>query len=349
MVIRVIEDRKGDHIRICLEHDVQARYNHWDDVFIPHRAIPTCDLDEVDLGVELLGKRLEAPIIISSMTGGSKEAGRYNELLARAASEFGLAMGVGSQRAALENPRYRDSYSVVAEYDIPLVLGNLGAPQLSRGNEGNNYGKEEVERAIDMIGAHGIFVHLNYLQEVVQPEGDTTVRGFIENLEALCRDFDVIAKETGAGISGTDALLLKDTGVKALDVGGMSGTSFSAVESFRKDDTGFTERSGRTLREWGIPSPVSLVEANVGLPLIGSGGIRNGLDVARALSLGATAAGMAHHLLEQASKGYEELAKEIEYIIREVRSVLFLSGATCVRDMWDTSPIITGRTADYMK
>jgi isopentenyl-diphosphate delta-isomerase len=343
-----IETRKNDHIKICIEKDVQSTRNYWDDIILPHRAIPEVDLSDVVLQTEILGRKLKAPIIISAMTGGTPQAEKYNEILARAASELGIGLGVGSQRAGIENREYRSSYEIVKNFDVPLILGNLGAPQFSSTIPGRRYGTDEIIAAREMVGAHGICLHLNYLQEVVQPEGDCFARGFLDSIRDLSSDIPIIAKETGAGISKNDALKLKDAGVSAIDVGGMSGTTFSGVESFRNDPTGRSARLGSTLWDWGIPTPVSLMEANVGLPLIGTGGIRNGLDIARALSLGASAGGMAWRILMAASEGYEALEHELHMIMEEVRAVLFLSGAAGVNDMQNVDPIIIGRTGELL-
>ena len=346
------ERRKEDHILICLNEDVQAHRNHWDDVFLWHSAVPKVDLEEVDLSCELLGRRLQAPIVISSMTGGSKRAGEINRCLARAAEEFGIGMGVGSQRAGLESPEHAGSYKVVNEFDIPFVMGNLGAPQMcdTKRTGCSVYGIDEFKSAVRMIDADAVCIHLNYLQEVVQPEGDTGVRGFLDRLRTVSAEVDIIGKETGAGLSGRDALLLKKAGVKALDVGGMSGTSFAAVESFRGDVRGdIARRLGDTFWDWGIPTPVSIRLCQVGLPIIATGGLRNGLDVVRALALGADVGGFAWHLLKAASRGYEELRKELELILLEIRAALFLSGVSSPRERKDISVTLTGRSRSLLE
>ncbi len=341
--------RKEDHIRISLEENVIATRNHWDDVHLPHRALPKTDLENVQLKTVLLGKELAAPIVIASMTGGSPQAKKYNEMLAKAASEFQIAMGVGSQRAGIEDTKLRQSYDIVKEYDIPLVFGNLGAPQFSNGIEDGKYGIDEIRVAVDMINADAICIHLNYLQEVVQPEGDNYIIGFREVLKQVTSEFVIVAKETGGGISRKDALELDAMGVAAIDVGGMSGTTFSGIESYRHDPKGRSERLGRTFWDWGIPTPISLKWANVGIPLIGTGGLRNGLDIAKALSLGASAGGMARHLLKAASVGYDELVKEISMIIEELRAAVFLAGKGSSDDLKYAEPVITGLTAELLR
>jgi isopentenyl-diphosphate delta-isomerase len=350
-----IDERKNDHIDICLEKDVRTSIDHWDDVFVLHQAIPSVDLLELDLSASLLGKKLQAPLMISAMTGGSSKAEKFNDLMARAASEFQIGFGVGSQRAGLEKPEHVSSYSVVREHDVPLVLGNIGAPQFSRthpkGKDSRgSFGLEEVLAAMDMIGGDGICIHLNYLQEAVQPEGETYVEGLLDALKAISSEVPVVAKETGAGISREAALELKEAGIRAIDIGGASGTSFAAVESYRlKTSKKDVQRMGRTYWNWGIPSPVSLKMSQVGLPLIASGGIRNGLDVTRAISIGADICGMAWPLLSAASKGYDELCSELSSVIEEVRMGLFLSGAESASYHPRMKGVITGRSRDILE
>jgi isopentenyl-diphosphate delta-isomerase len=346
-----IQKRKNDHIDICLTKDVRTSYNHWDDVHLNHQAIPRCDLDEIDLKTEFLGKQLSAPLVIAAMTGGSNKADAYNKNLAKAAEEFGIGLGVGSQRAGIEKKEYEGSYTVVRDHNIPLVLANLGAPQFAFvGRSGRKqYGIDEVKKALEMIGADAVCIHFNYLQEVIQPEGDTNVKGLIENLNEVSKRFKVIAKETGAGFSRETALIFKGAGVAALDVGGASGTSFSAVESYRgRDDINSAKRPGVTYWDWGIPTPITIMISQVGLPIIGTGGLRNGLDVVKALALGADLGGMAWPLLKPASKGYDDLKNEIKTILDEIRIGIFLSGATGTADIKDTKPILIGRTREIM-
>ncbi len=348
-----IRKRKDDHIQICLERDVQATRNHWDDILLVHEAVPRCDLEDIDLGTELLGRKLAAPLIIAAMTGGSRKAGTYNRLLAKAAEEHGIGMGVGSQRGGLEEGRYLGSYTAVKDFEVPLLLGNIGAPQASPGRRKGPksavpFNVALFERARDMIGAHAVCIHLNYLQEVVQPEGETNAFGLIENIRNVSGHVKLVAKETGSGISRGCALSLKHAGVSAIDVGGLSGTSFSAVESFRNDPTGRASRLGATFRDWGLPTPVSVIVAKVGLPVIATGGLRTGLDIARSLSLGASSGGMAWTLLRAASKGYDRLSEEIEVILEELRIALFLSGASSVKEMGDRPPVLTGVTKEIV-
>ena len=346
----MIINRKEEHLRICLENDVTGGDNLWDDLQYVHESIPEFDMDEIDLSVELFGKRLKAPIIISGMTGGCESGRLVNENLAMAAEELGIGMGVGSQRAALERPDLMESYSVIRDHDIPFVYGNIGAPQLIAQDDGHDpVDVEAGRRAMEMIGADMLAIHLNYLQEIAQPEGDLKARGVLQAITDLASELPILAKETGAGISRNTALQLKDAGVLGFDVGGAGGTSFSAVEVYRAMDAKdhLRERLGRTFWDWGIPTPVSVELAQVGLPIIATGGLRSGLDVARAITLGADAGGFANQLLKSALEGPEEVIREIELIREELKVAMFLTGARDVGELRSRNLIRTGRIRDW--
>ena len=346
----MIINRKEEHLRICLENDVAGGDNLWDDLQYVHESIPEFDMDEIDLSVELFGKRLKAPIIISGMTGGCESGRQVNENLATAAEELGIGMGVGSQRAALEQSDLVDSYSIIREHDIPFVYGNIGAPQLIAQDDGHDPVDVEAGRkAMEMIGADMLAIHLNYLQEIAQPEGDLKARGVLQAITDLASELPILAKETGAGISRNTALQLKDAGVLGFDVGGAGGTSFSAVEVYRAMDAKdhLRERLGRTFWDWGIPTPVSVELAQVGLPIIATGGLRSGLDVARAITLGADAGGFANQLLRSALEGPEEVIREIELIREELKVTMFLTGARDVGELHSRNLIRTGRIRDW--
>src|SRR3989442_10412145 len=222
------EQRKAEHVNIILSENVSAEYNYWTDIRLVHNALPEIDLDDVDASVKFFGKRLEAPLIISSMTGGFGMGKEINRNLAKAAAEVGVAMGVGSQRAALEKPDLVPTYAVVKDYGVPLTFANLGAPQLVPQEGKRAYGRADAKKAIDMIHADALIVHLNFLQEVVQPEGDRRAKGCLAAIRSLAATFPVMAKETGAGISRETATLLKQAGVPAIDVGGLGGKSIAA-------------------------------------------------------------------------------------------------------------------------
>ena len=248
----------------------------WDDVRLVHEALPEVDQCEIDLSVEFLGHRLRAPLLIAGMTGGHTTARDVNAVLARAAERHGLAMGVGSQRAALRRPDLAYTYTVVREQaPTAFLIGNIGAPQLIAQDAAPPLGLDEVQLALDMIRADALAIHLNFLQESVQPEGERRSRGCAEAIRRVVETIDapVIAKETGAGISQATALRLRDLGVAGLDVGGVGGTSFAAVEGLRAEAQGSTgsQRLGEVLRDWGIPTPVSVV----GVQLAGPAGDRH--------------------------------------------------------------------------
>ncbi len=246
-----ISERKSDHIRINLENDVRSgvttgleKYRFF------HRALPEINLEDVDLSLEIFGKRLQAPILISSMTGGTQEAAKINQNLAVAAQEAGLAMGVGSQRAAIEQPQLASTFQLRKFAPQILLLANLGAVQLNYG-----YGIQECRRAVDMIEADALILHLNALQEAVQPEGDTRFSGLSKKIEAICRNLEVpvIAKEVGWGFSEADIHLLADAGISAIDVAGAGGTSWSQVEMYRAKNPS-QARLAAAFVNWGVPT-----------------------------------------------------------------------------------------------
>lgn len=357
-VLRVdeqIEQRKADHLRLSAEVDVDARRGAgWTDVHLVHEALPEIDQCDVDLSVEFLGRTLRAPLAIAGMTGGHRTAHDVNAVLARAAERHGLAMGVGSQRAALRRPDLAYTYQVVrAQAPTAFLIANVGAPQLIVQGEAAPLTSDDVQRAIDMIQADALAVHLNFLQERVQPEGERGARGVAEAIQRLTQQVTVpvIAKETGAGISRQTALRLATLGVQALDVGGVGGTSFAAVEGLRAEAQGepASHRLGEVLRDWGIPTPVSIVAARpTRLPVIATGGIRTGLDAAKALALGATLIGVARPLLQAALEGDSAVDAWIEQFLLELRSVLFLTGAPTAAALREKPRVITGQTRDWL-
>ncbi len=347
----LIEERKEDHVEICLKEDVKAHYSYWDDIHFMHHALPEINFSDIDIRTNILGKKLSAPIIISAITGGYDKAKDINRNLAKAASKLNIGLGVGSQRAALENKSLVGTYSVVKEYDIPLVIGNIGAPQLISQHDTKAINPEKIEEAFEMINADVLAIHLNYLQEVVQPEGNVNAKGCLAEIKRLALKYPIIAKETGSGISRKTAQALRKAGVIGIDVGGLGGTSFSAVEVYRAKNKGdkLREGIGRTFWDWGIPTPVSVVEADVGLEIIATGGIRNGIDVARALAMGADSAGMAGALLEAATQSSEKVEEQIESIIHELKVTMFLTGSKNLSDLRSQEVVVTGRTRDWME
>jgi isopentenyl-diphosphate Delta-isomerase len=343
-----LSHRKAEHVKVVLGKDVEGRYRYWNDVQLIHKALPELDFDEVDPSVSLLGHRLSAPIVITGMTGGFPDAAKINDNLARAATEVGVAMGVGSERAAILKGQYPESYACVADHAVPLKFANIGAPQIIPQKPGDRVvGPDDVRAAMDLIHADVLAIHLNFLQEMVQPEGDRRAKGCLDRIGELAARFPVLVKETGAGISREVAEELRSRSVKAFDVSGTGGTSFAAVEYYRAVEQGAEReaRVGKTFWDWGIPAPISVLElVPLGLPVVASGGVRSGLDVARALALGATAAGTAGGMLRAAATDYLATRKELEFLVHELKVAMFLTGSKTVADLQKSPYLLTGES-----
>ena len=321
------QTRKADHLRICLEDDVQFRNltNGLDNYRFEHCCLPELDFTEVDLTSKFLNKTLQAPILISSMTGGTEQAKTINYRLAVAAQKHGLAMGVGSQRIAVENPDTAHTFAVRSLAPDAILLANLGAVQLNY-----TYGVEQCLRVVDILKADALILHLNPLQECIQPNGDTKFKGLLAKIKQLCQQIDVpvIAKEVGNGISAKMAAKLIDAGVGIIDVAGAGGTSWAKVESERAE-TNLQRRLGRTFADWGISTAdciVQIRDSYPDLPLIASGGLRDGLEVAKAIALGADLAGLAFPFLQAASESEQAVDELIELLIGEIKTVMFCTG-----------------------
>ena len=332
--------RKSEHLRISLEEDVRFRglTTGLEKYRFIHRALPEISRDEIELATTLLGKELRAPLLISSMTGGTEEAAEINRNLARAAQAYGLGMGVGSQRAALEEPSLAYTYRVRDVAPDILLLANLGAVQLNYG-----YSIVECRRAVEMIGADALILHLNPLQEALQPEGNTDFAGLLAKIEALCRSLEVpvVVKEVGWGISEEVARLLAEAGVAAIDVAGAGGTSWSEVE-MRRAGSESARRIAESFADWGIPTAESVQMARRGAPrttIIASGGIRTGVDVAKAIALGADAAGMASPLLKPATVSAEAVGERIREALEELRTAMFCVGARSIQEL-KSAPLV---------
>lgn len=316
--------RKIDHIHVALHEDVEFHtlttgLEHYR---LPYEALPEINRNEVDTSVTLFGKRLSMPLIISPMTGGTDEAAHYNRLLAEAAQEFGLGFGVGSQRVAIENSSRADTFDVRNVAPDILLFANLGAVQLN-----NGWGVDECVEAVEMIQADALMLHLNPLQECIQPGGNTNFERLSERIGEVCEvlDVPVIVKEVGHGISERTARLLVDAGVAGIDVAGAGGTSWAKVESLRSYDEDLSA-IGAALGEWGIPTAESLIGVRATAPyvtVIASGGIRTGEDIAKSLALGADAAGMALPLLRYAAESREALHKRLTQLREELVTVMF--------------------------
>lgn len=326
-----INDRKADHIRI-LRHDkdTDRRKYYFDDIRLTHRALPEIDLDEVDTRLTFMGKTLSFPLLISCMTGGSgAELLQINRHLAEAAEATGVAMGTGSQRVMFEDASARDSFMLREQAPNALLLGNLGAVQL-------NYGitPADCNRLVRETGVDALCLHLNPLQEAVQPEGDTRFRGVTARIRELVANLEVpvIVKEVGGGISIEDALILLDNGVRFIDVAGAGGTSWSRIEHGRAGG----DSPGLCFQDWGIPTPDALrrlAPLRDRLTLIASGGIRTGLDIAKAMILGASLGGIARPFLEPAAESTAAVIAHIGRLKREFQTAMFLLGVARTEDL----------------
>jgi isopentenyl-diphosphate delta-isomerase len=325
--------RKLDHLRICLDEDVQSasttgleRYR-----FI-HQALPKMALADVDTATTFLGHRLRAPLLISAMTGGTDVALGVNRRLAQVAQAMGLAMGLGSQRAAIEDPRLIETYQVRCDAPDILLFANLGAVQLNYG-----YGVEECSRVVESVGADALVLHLNPLQEALQPEGNTNFVGLVDKIALVCRALGkpVIVKEVGWGLSPSVAVALCEAGVAALDIAGAGGTSWSEVERHRSASAADAEVA-QAFSGWGIRTAEALVrvrEACPALPLVASGGITDGVEVAKCLALGAGLAGIAQPLLRPAMESAEAVKAKLGVVLRQLRVAMFCAGARTLADL----------------
>ncbi len=328
--------RKADHIRINLDEDVRSgltsgmeRYR-----FI-HQALPELNLEDVELNLRLFGRELRAPILISSMTGGTEQAGRINRTLAEAAQETGIAMGLGSQRAAIENPGLSGTFQVRQFAPDVLLFANLGAVQLNYG-----YGIEQCQRAVDMIEADALILHLNPLQEAVQPEGDTRFAGLLNRIDAVCQALPVpvIIKEVGWGFSEQAARQLSEAGVAAIDVAGAGGTSWTQVEMHRAE-TQDQALLAAAFIDWGIPTAQAIINVRKVAPnlkVFASGGLRDGIDIAKCVALGASLGGMASPFLKAANQSLEKTIDTISLIRRQIEITMFASGTANLEQLRKT-------------
>jgi isopentenyl-diphosphate delta-isomerase len=331
------QQRKKEHLELCLDTQSvsSAAGTGLDRYSFIHNALPELDIGEIDLRTSFLGKTLKAPILISSMTGGFDLARTVNRNLAIAAHQLGLAMGVGSQRVALEQPAAAESFQVRDVAPDILLLSNLGAVQLNYG-----YTTEHCRRAINMIGADGLILHLNVLQEAVQPEGNRNFKGLTEKIAVVCRElkFPVVVKEVGSGISAEVALRLQSAGVSAIDVAGRGGTSWYAVEATRAKSHGMA--ADTTFLDWGIPTEEALVAVRRSvpdLPLVASGGIRSGLDIAKAIALGADMGAFGQPLLGAALESADKVVEFISGIIDQIKVAMLCAGAANIATLKKTA------------
>jgi isopentenyl-diphosphate delta-isomerase len=347
--IEIIKQRKKDGIDIPLQKDVQAKTTstYLQYVKLVHNALPELDYDDIDISTKFLDKKFAAPIIIDSMTGGTDEATVINGRLGELAEKYGFGMGLGSQRAGLKSEELAATYSI-ARKNAPnaFLIANIGGAQLAKGLT-----IDEARKIVKMIKANALVVHLNPLQELVQPEGEPRYRGVLSKISDLAKTIDVpvIVKEVGAGISKEVAIKLEMAGVAAINVAGAGGTSWAGVEKLRAEaiKDNLKRHLGEMFWDWGIPTAASLIEAHkvVRLPLIASGGIRNGLEVAKCIALGASMAAMAFPFLRAASQSRENLFTFADTLLAELRSAMFLVGARNISALASSRYILTGALA----
>ncbi|MGQ9595846.1 MAG: type 2 isopentenyl-diphosphate Delta-isomerase [Thermoproteota archaeon] len=348
-----IENRKSDHIRIALAKDVSSRISSgFEEIELIHNAIREIDLGEIDTSVAVMGKRLRLPLLIEALTGGTREAKRINMGLAEVAESKGIGIQVGSVRAALEDPSLVDTYSVVRDRaPNALLISNIGAVQLAK------HGVDYALKAMEVVKADSLAIHFNKLQELAMPEGETKFKGYGQHIAELSKRLGekLCLKETGAGFSGEAAKLAESWGVKWIDVAGVGGTSWYGVEYYRakKRRDGKISLLGKVLWNWGVPTAVSIIESRLctrSLNIIASGGVRTGVDAAKAIALGASCTGMARPFLLRFSKGGVEGTKRlVEAFNLALRFTMFLIGAKSIGDLSSMPIVVRGRTAEWLK
>jgi isopentenyl-diphosphate delta-isomerase len=344
-------DRKTSHITTALHKDVQAHVpTGFDDVFLMHNALPEIDREEINVSTELFGHRLTAPVMIESMTGGTPVAAKINAALGKIVEELQIPMGVGSQRAAIDDPKLAYTFQVARE-NAPSaqIFANIGVPQIVKED-----GIDRAKAAVDMIKADGLFVHLNALQESVQFEGQTRFKGALARIRELtpALSVPVLVKETGAGISRETAMSLERAGVKAINIGGLGGTSWAAVEYHRAREKSSSRQAhlGMSFWDWGIPTAASIVEVagSTRVKVLASGGVRNGLHVAKAIALGAHCAGLALPVLRSVSRSGRAAKEDLLTVVDELRTAMFLTGSRNLDQLHKGPVVITGRTREWL-
>jgi isopentenyl-diphosphate Delta-isomerase len=350
--IEIIKQRKREGIEIPLNNDVQAKTTstYLEYVKLIHNALPELDYDEIDISTTFLKRKFSAPLIIDSMTGGAPEAARINGRLGELAEKYGFAMGLGSQRAGLESKQLAETYSI-ARKNAPsaFLIANIGGAQLAKGLT-----IENIKKIIDMIQADALVIHLNPLQELIQPEGEPKYKGVFSKISEISGDLDVpvIVKEVGAGISKEVAVKLEVAGVSAINVAGAGGTSWAGVEKLRAEasNNDLKTHLGEIFWDWGIPTAASLIEVKktVKVPIIASGGLRNGMEMAKCIVLGASMCAMAYPFLLKAAESKEQLFNFADTVIAELKSTMFLIGAMNLSVLKSSRYILTGPLADQV-
>lgn len=331
--------RKIEHINAILNDPLTDRSaRHFDRISLTHRALPQLDLSAINTSTEFMGKRLSFPLLLSSMTGGDHELVRQiNRNLAEAAQRTGVGLAVGSQRVMFSDPAARESFDLRKFAPNALLLGNIGAVQLNYG-----LGIEQCQQAVDQLQADGLYLHLNPLQEAVQPEGDTDFSDLAQRIAEVVEGINVpvLLKEVGCGLSVADIELGLKAGVKYFDVAGSGGTSWSRIEHHRRDQ----DELGLMFQDWGIPTPIALQQAAAlqsGATLVASGGLRDGIDMVKSVILGASMCGLAAPFLEPAMESADAVVAQIERLHREYRTAMFLLGVASTEELHGASSLIT--------
>jgi isopentenyl-diphosphate delta-isomerase len=352
VILSNIERRKQRHIELSVTENVQSDIQTGlECVKLIHRSLPEINLEEIDTSTQLYGKKIQVPLIISAITGGTLKAKMINSTLSSIAEERGIGIGVGSQRIALENPKIDNTFKIVREKaPTALVIGNLGSPQLALG-----WGVTEAEKCVNMISADALAIHMNPLQESVQVTGQTNYSGILRKIEYITKHLrtPIIMKETGCGIAYEEAVRIEQAGASGVEISGLGGTSWAAVEHHIAKELGDKNRAvlGKTLWNWGIPTAISLIECrkSTNLKIIASGGIRTGMDIAKSIALGADVTGIAQPFLMKVEEGERVLKEYVEQLIQELRVVMFLVGAENIEKLKKTPSVITGTVAEWLR
>ena len=323
-----MRDRKAEHIDLALEDGMQLHASYFDDFFFDHLAVPEIDYADIDPAVEFLGRQLRAPLLISCMTGGTEQASRINRHLAVAAEATGIALGLGSQRKALEDPAQAATFKVRDLAPTIPLLANLGAVQLNYG-----FGIDECRQAVEMIDADALVLHLNPLQEALQPEGQCNFSNLVPRMAEIAAQLEVpvIVKEIGCGLSAEAGRVLRGAGLKILDSAGLGGTSWARIEAKRANDVDL----GELFADWGVPTPRSIraLRSLGDVTIIASGGVRNGIDVAKAIALGGDIVGLAQPFLAAANESAERAIEKANRLIKELTIAMFCTGARSIKEL----------------
>ena len=350
--IRAIMSRKEEHIKICLDKPVQSKDKRtlFNNVQLINDSLPELDYDEIDISADFLGHKFSAPIMAGAMTGGAESAKKINENIAVACEELGLGMAVGSQRAALYDKVLEETYSITRKSAPNIFIGaNIGGAQISKG-----FPIGDARRLIEMLDANALYVHLNPAQEIVQPEGEPSYKNVMSGIKEMVKGTGkpVIAKEVGFGISGNAAKKLESIGVSAIEVAGMGGTSYTAVEWYRAKEMKMRSKEmlGNLLWDWGIPTAASLysVKHSVMIPIVSSGGIRTGLDIAKSIAMGASMSAVALPLLRPATVSSDAVKEAFENLIYELKAAMFITGCKNIEELKHSRYVITGELKDWI-